>query len=421
MSGNNSSAASRCGFGRPCSPLFLRGILATILYCGLLSSSQALDNSITVELSGQVFTESGEIPGRYDSDTAVSIEPDLEHDFNNGNTLVRFMPFGRWDSRDPERRHTDIRELNVIHVMGDVELLAGISKMFWGVTESAHLVDIINQTDYLEDFDGEDKLGQPMLRLSKSFDQSTLSGFILPGFRERAFLSPDNPLALPFVVNDDDPIYQSDRGDDHVDFALRYAGYAGIFDYGISFFSGTSRDPAFTPGPDGELVPYYPQINQFGLDLQVTDDAWLWKLESVHREFDDDPSALADLTDNYTAVAGGLEYSFYGLADGAYDLGLLAEYLYDSRDDRTDVAFQNDLFLATRFGFTDVAGTEILAGGFVDLDDSSLSFRLEASRRVFTDAKINLEAQAFSSVDPENQFYSFKNSDFVLLSLELYF
>ena len=39
----------------------------------------------------------------------------------------------------------------------------GVGKVFWGVTESQHLVDIINQTDLVENIDTEDKLGQPML------------------------------------------------------------------------------------------------------------------------------------------------------------------------------------------------------------------------------------------------------------------
>ena len=45
---------------------------------------------------------------------------------------------------------------------------------FWGVTETAHRVDILNQTDQVESFDGEDKLGQPMVNFSWSKDWGTL-------------------------------------------------------------------------------------------------------------------------------------------------------------------------------------------------------------------------------------------------------
>ncbi len=62
--------------------------------------------------------------------------------------------------------HWDIRELSWIHVGNGWESRVGIRKVFWGVTEGRHLVDIINQTDQVDQVDGEEKLGQPMINLS---------------------------------------------------------------------------------------------------------------------------------------------------------------------------------------------------------------------------------------------------------------
>ena len=355
-------------------------------------------------------------PDQFESNSAISFEPEFNLDVNGGNTAINFTPFGRWDSRDRERRHVDIRELNVLHAAGQWEFLVGVSKVFWGVVESNHLIDIINQTDTLEGFDGEDKLGQPMIRLSRSFDQSTLTIFALPGFRERGFLSSDNPLALPFDVDRDNPIYESDDAEDHVDYALRYSGYLDIIDYGFSWFDGTSREPGFLPRENGLLAPFYPQVEQLGVDLQVTSEEWLWKIELIRRKFDQNPTSR-----DYTAIVGGLEYSIYGLSEGLYDLGLLAELNYDSRNDPATTAFQNDLFLATRFGFNDSESSEILAGGFFDLDDDSTSFRVEANRRVLGNARISVEAQIFSKIDPGNISFGFRNSDFIRLSLEYFF
>ncbi|MGI9316444.1 MAG: hypothetical protein ACR2QW_03845, partial [bacterium] len=196
----------------------------------------------------------------------------------------------------------------------------------------------------------------------------------------------------------------------------RYSGYSGILDYGFSWFTGTSREPGFVPGEDGRLIPFYAQIDQLGLDLQITSDAWLWKLETIRREFDNGSAG-----EDFTAAVGGLEYSFYGMAEGLFDLGLLAEYHYDSRNDVSTVPFQDDLFLGLRFGFTDAESSEILAGTVIDQEDQTTSFRIEANRRVFTDARISLEAQAFSNVDPDNVSFYLRNSDFLLLSLDLYF
>ena len=71
---------------------------------------------------------------------------------------LTFTPFFRLDSSDGERTHLDIREL-LWQSYGDTwEVRAGLGKVFWGVTESQYLVDVINQTDLVESPDGEDRL-----------------------------------------------------------------------------------------------------------------------------------------------------------------------------------------------------------------------------------------------------------------------
>jgi hypothetical protein len=397
----------------PAPPLLFRAV--AVLMPWLCANAAAVDLDLTLGVEGRSFYANPSLPGQFDDDAGASLELDLQGRFNKGETQWRFTTFGRWDSRDPERRHADIREGYLLHVVNDWEFLAGVSKVFWGVAESSHLVDIINQTDFLEGIDGEDKLGQPMLRASRSFDQSALTLFVLPGFREREFRSADDPLSLPFAV-DDTPSYESGRGADHVDYALRYSGYHDIIDYGLSWFRGTSRDPGFVPAAGGRLTPFYPQIEQFGLDLQATSDAWLWKLEIIRREFDDPASG-----EDYNAGVGGAEYTLFGMGEGRYDLGLLAELHRDSRGDPATVQFQDDLFLGARFGFTDVAGTELLIGSFVDLDDDTRLFRVEGSRRVFDSARLSLEIQGFSNVDPENINNHLRDSDFLLLSLEWFY
>ena len=60
--------------------------------------------------------------------------------------------------------------------------------MFWGVTESQHLVDVVNQTDLVENPDGEEKLGQLMVNLTVARSWGTLNLFVAPG-RARAHVS----------------------------------------------------------------------------------------------------------------------------------------------------------------------------------------------------------------------------------------
>jgi hypothetical protein len=116
-----------------------------------------------------------------------SIEPEIYHEWDNGSQSLAFVPFYRYSQHDSRRTHFDIRELTWLKAADDWELRVGFRKEFWGVSESQHLVDIVNQTDFVENSDTEDKLGQPMINLALINDWGTFDFFLLTGFRERTF------------------------------------------------------------------------------------------------------------------------------------------------------------------------------------------------------------------------------------------
>lgn len=123
------------------------------------------------ELAGQLNVEhrqflSHGLQGQSKGQSSVVVQPELYWDFQSGDSSFTFTPFFRVDSLDDERTHGDIREALFLTYWDDYELRVGISKVFWGVTESAHLVDVVNQTDAVEAVDGEDKLGQPMVHFT---------------------------------------------------------------------------------------------------------------------------------------------------------------------------------------------------------------------------------------------------------------
>jgi len=82
--------------------------------------------------------------------TSATFDLEISTDWNNGKDQFVFQPFVRLDEQDRERTHADIRQLLWTHIESNWELSAGIGIVFWGVTESQHLVDIINQTDLVE-------------------------------------------------------------------------------------------------------------------------------------------------------------------------------------------------------------------------------------------------------------------------------
>jgi hypothetical protein len=124
-------------------------------------------------------------------------------------------------------------------------------------------------------------------------------------------------------------------------------------------------------------------MTQTALDLQLIVEDWTWKLEMIHR--DTSPSA-------YQALTGGFEYTFYGVFDSDINIGSLAEYSYDSRDEGQRGVFDRDLFVGARFAFNDVQSSEILAGFVVDTEYGSQTFRLEGSRRFGDSWKSDLPA-----------------------------
>ena len=89
-------------------------------------------------------------------------------------------------------------------MIGNLELSFGIKKVYWGVTESLHLVDVINQTDQVESFDGEQKLGQPMAHLSYLSKVGNFDFFYLPYARKRVFPAKEGRLRFPVVIEQND-------------------------------------------------------------------------------------------------------------------------------------------------------------------------------------------------------------------------
>ena len=392
--------------------------VAALAFAPVAASAEDVFFEVSGKVAGQLqgFTEDAQFAGQdYDTNLSFSIEPEFYWEWNDGEDSIIFEPFYRYDQQDSERTHGDIRELNWLRVGDGWEFRAGLGKVFWGVTEFQHLTDIINQTDGVESFDGEEKLGQPMLNLSLVYDWGIVDAFILPGFRERTFAGQDGRLRSGLVVNTDAAEYESSAEDKHVDLALRWSNSIDVFDLGVYWFRGTNREPLLQTrsiGGKTELVPVYQQIDQLGFDGQATIDSWLWKVETIVRDSKDD---------RYTAFQGGVEYTFYGISETNTDLGLLLEYGWDERGKDATSAAQNDVFIGTRFTLNDEASTEVLLGGGIDADYGSRSFFVEASRRVGEDWKVSLDGRFFSTDKAADPAVALSEDDRIQLTVERYF
>ncbi len=368
-----------------------------------------------VALEVRAFAQEG-APQQQRTYYSLAAQPEYYHKWDDGEQSFTFVPFARVDRYDAERTHLDVRELTWLHATATHEWRVGVRKVFWGVTEAQHLVDIINQTDALENPDGEDKLGQPMVNLALIRTWGTLDLFVLPGFREREYPGVAGRPRLPLPVDTGQTSFDSSREQQHIDAAARWRKTLGDWDVGLSYFSGTGRDPRLALGLDNNsapvLAPHYDLITQTGLDVQATLGAWLWKLEAIRRT-GQGPS--------YNATTGGVEYTFSNLAESGIDAGMISEFLYDSRGSAAPTPFQNDVMFGGRLAFNDEQSTELLLGAIFDTQSNTRLYSVEGSRRIGAQWKLSVKARAYVAVAPDDLLYSQRNDDTLQVELARYF
>ncbi len=388
-------------------PLFLSG-LTTV-------EANEFEMRGNIEIQSRIFLENTTNEKQHSSQSSLAAVPEFFWSWNNGDDLFEFVPSARIDQHDKERTHADIRELSWIHVGDNWETRVGVRRDFWGVTEFQHLVDIINQSDSVEDLDNEDKLGQPMVNLSIVNDWGIVDFYLLPYFRERTFAGSEGRPNIP-LINADKVLYQSTEQQNHLDWAVRWAHSFDNLELALSWFQGTDRNPILTPSistiGDAELLPYYQQINQLGIELQANIEAISWKLEAIRNTND---------IKNFWALQGGLEYTQYGLFESNIDLGWLVEYGWDERGKKGFVSFQNDLFIGSRLVMNDIESSEILFGINYDLDFDSTSVLIEGSRRIGDNVKVAVDGRFFSSDDSADPLYSIRQDDHIQLTIQYYY
>lgn len=445
--------------------------MKALIAAGLIAvagTANALDLRPKVEFEGRWFYSETDSPVL--GSAAGTLE--LFHETGRGRIVGEL--FARYDEQDANRRHADVRELYYEALDRDFEFRLGARRVFWGVTESRHLVDVINQSDLVDDFDGETKLGQPMLNLALIRDTGTLDLYLMPYFRERTFPGDDGYPRLPLPVHEQEAMYQSSLGRGHLDYAFRYHDHQGSLDYAIAWFDGTARDPQLLPclkrgasgtyvqgSPDGPtcdifdgvvfpssptpaalipvlqqaglapsddevaaevsqevyenlvLVPLYDRLSQVSVEAQYVVGALAIKLEALRRV----RAGEATL-----AAVSGFEYTWGDAWGTGYDLGVLSEYLFDQRDDSLDSLFDDEIFVGGRAFLNDAANTQLLGGGIASRDTfRNCIYVVEFSRSLSERWRLAAEARVFSDIPRESPAQFLNNQDYLTVTLEHFF
>ena len=418
-------------------------LLPGFALCAAMNSALALDYRGNVSAEATYFPEQSTGLDNFRFSSSIAAEVELSHDFADNVTLTAH-PYARWDQQDDERTVVDLRELLLTTTGESWEFNAGISTVFWGVTESENPVNIINQIDTVEDPAGDTKLGQLMLNFKWFTDNySEFEAYLLPEHREATFIGANGRPFPGITVDPGLTTYESSRGARHIDYALRWTRSFDIWDIGLHFFDGTSRDPVLTPvvtATSAVLAPRYPLLKQGGIDAQGLFGDLAVKAEVVQKTGNEIESHIQSVT--------GIEYTLVGFlsplqeqekipedwctpdtknvfkklaCNDRIDLGLVFEHLWDQRGRDSNQPFQNDLLMGLRFAFNDAATSDTLIGVIQDLDGGATSLQIEASTRLFESYRLTALGRAFANTDGDQVLNAFENEGFLQLDLSYFF
>jgi hypothetical protein len=361
------------------------------------------------------------VPGQNEPTLALTLNYQRTVD---ADTRFSFKGFARYDEMDPARSHADLRELVWTYRLSQADqpvwdLRVGVDKVFWGTTESNHLIDIVNSTDAVENIDSSEKLGQPMVRLTTHRDFGNLDFLLLPYFRTPTASGAQGRLRPPTPMTEVPVRYNRALGDTFPSWVVRWSHRIGKADLGGYYFQGINRDPRVTQSnavitatnPYG-LIAHYDWMRQWGFDGSYLLGDFTLKGEYLLR---------FTQGSHFRAAVGGVEYTFGSLFGTDWDLNLVFERNVDNRGENSAAILQNDNFYGIRLAFNDAQSTQLKVGYMRDLFDDSKSMRIEASRRLTDNVTLRLETQLFQDIATSNPLYIISQDSYVQLSAIYYF
>ncbi|WP_237716146.1 hypothetical protein [Moritella dasanensis] len=334
---------------------------------------------------------------------SIALSPHIEASSERNNMVYTVHPFIRIDERDDERTHIDLREFKAALVTKKWQASIGFDQVYWGVMENHHLVDIVNQTDYNESPNGEDKLGQPMLRLGINLNDALLEAMLLIGYREAAMPTPGARFSFE---NDNSYEYEGWGEEYHPDIALRYSKSIKNIDLGVSYFGGHTRTPELRSQTVGDPVWYVNLVDQVSVEVNADLGRIELKAEVLYKVVEDQSTR---------AMVLGTEFKL--IQNKNVGVNLLAEYSWDQHGvDAFDNSFQNDLFAGARITLFGLNDSEILLGHNYDFDFSSQHGFVQAKVNVTKKLSVGIEGWWFNVSDDDYANKTYNDDNMIQLT-----
>jgi hypothetical protein len=372
-----------------------------------------------ITLEAWLFSEAPLYKGQEKNNYSIAIEPEIYSEWAEGSNLV-FRPFIRLDSEDSNRSHIDIREGIYSWYGEDWESSIGIGQVFWGVTESRNLVDVINQFDAVDDPTFRTKLGQPLISATLIRDTGYYEFFILPYFRERT--SPGRKGRLRQDPEFSKGTTKFEGGSQWTpELALRWSNSIGNYDVSAHSFLGYARAPSIDVqivGGQLKYEPNYQRVRQIGGTLQKASGATLYKLEWLAKDGQKDINFRRG---GYFATVLGFEHTLYSSIGDNGDLGFLMEYNFDSRHTRSTDTMQDDIFVAARLTLNDTKNTEMLFASIADLDGDGQIYQLDFGRRINDSLTFGVQGAIYQNGRLGSNLYILRQDSWLEINFKQYF
>ena len=392
------------------------GFAALIGFCCNLVSANALDFSGEIDTSFFFYREKPKFVEQ-DSD---KFQSELAVVFHlNGEV------FTKWDldstfflRHNPDAQKDiwgDIRELRFSGYKSNSSISAGVLTEYWGSLEANNPVDIINARDFIQDYEGDIKLGQPGLAYSRFEGNHQLDTFILPYARERAL--PEGRDRYRFNSFD----YASAQFEKNrylPSLALRYKYTHEQGRLAVSQYRGYTRSPEFIAetSPDSqeiELIPKYQLINQTGLELEWLKAGAIFKAELIYQ---------SGGPDSFFGTGTGVEREFPNILNSSMTFTPFFEVYYDNRNERAPItAFDNDLYLGARVLFNDINDSKIQTNMLWDWESHAYFYELDASRRIGNDWLVSTAVTIPVNADDDPALSSFTEDERIMFKLRYHF
>jgi hypothetical protein len=375
--------------------------------------AEGLSGSITA--LADYYPQSYQFPDQSGPGAQGSVLGTLEGFYRLSEMLnLDFKLRGSWTPQEQVTAFSDVEKAILQLKEGAWELRGGVLNERWGVMTVEQISDVVNQRDYVSNYRGRDRLGQPGLAFQYFGDSWSLT-LIADTWKRSARLARGLDRFRNTALNYTDPKFEHGQWSPP-DLGARLFKSIGDLELELTYFHGTARQPLLVPfiGSDGSvsLTPTYTDMDQGGVSARYVWGDYVLRGEGYVRAQDD----------TYGGAALGVERVFYRAFGGVQDLLVYLEGYYDTRPpDAPTTLFDNDIALGLRLNTNDAKGTELWLQTIYDLETSSNLLEFEAKRRITDSLVGKLELVAPINVKDDPALAGFERDTRLALSLTYFF